>query len=312
MKNHRLLSFSLLFSLLFTLTTTCFAAEQSSSTIHLEPYNEYSYIQTLQECSPKELEEIGITKQEAESIVLKFENALLERALLPDSELQAYGYNNSEIALFRAYANGQPLSSSELYSLGSTCNGDLIRNHCSPKGASFTYKFTWDRCPIMMLSDSAALRWIAYDENSNDIGVEQSSWSMLVEYHYKGNAASDGSPALAFTRLGSNQPNLDFNTLNMQFPVYQTHSSDNGIISDCYAKTGTVTVTVKLSSGSKEDIHHIYIAGLYGHTLVGVGSPSVSVSPGSVGISFTGNTSTDAIASRKGTINCTSSKVEYW
>lgn len=58
--------------------------------------------------------------------------------------------------------------------------------------------------------------------------------------------------------------------------------------------------------------NHIFVGGLYGHTLVGIGSPSVSVSAGSIGISFTGNTSTDPIASRKATIYRATTGVEYW
>jgi hypothetical protein len=311
---HRQLSLQLLvFILLFSLAVPASATPATeSNTIQLESFNEYDYIELLQTSSPQELEEIGISEQEAMTVISEFEDALLDRASLSDSELESYGYDDSEIALFHALTDGETLSSAEIRSLGSTCEGEITRHSFTETSAKFSYTFTWDRCPIMTLSDSAAMRWIAYDSTDEDIGVEPASSSMRVEYHFKGNASSDGSPAFAHYGNPTSEPNLDFNTMNMQFPVYEPHTSDNGIIFDCYAKTGTVTVTVKLPKGSATTLHHIFVGGLYGHTLVGVGSPSVSVNEGSIAISFTGNTSTDPIASRKATIYKATTEVEYW
>ena len=311
MKQYRILSLLLVLSTLFTLPITASAVD-NSSTIQLEPFNEYSYIQTLQSSSVEELESLGVSPQEAQKTISEYERSLFERAQLSDSELRAYGYDNAEIELFHAYADGQVLSYEQLYSLGSTCYADIVRESCSPTTATFSYVFTWNRCPIMTLSDSAAMRWIVYDENGEEIGVQQTSSSMIIEYHFKGNAASDGSDALAHLDFGTNEPNLDFNTLNMQFDVYQPHISENGSIFDCYAKRGTVKVSIKVPNGINQTIHHIFVGGLYGHTLIGIGSPAVSVTPDSIGISFTGNTSIDSIASRKATIYRTSAVVEYW
>lgn len=309
MKHRKLLSLFLVFIFLFSLAAPAFATE--SNTIQVVSTNEYDYIELLQTSTPQELEEIGISEQEAITIISSFEDALLERASLSDSELEAYGYDDSEIALFHALAAGETLSPAELRSLGSTCEGTITRHFLTLTSAKFSYTFTWDRSPYIMLSDSAAMRWIAYDSSDREIGVEQVSSSMLVEYHYY-SPTSDGSPAFSHHGYPSNQPNLDFNTLNMQFPVYQAEGSPSGIIFDTYAKTGTVTVTVEVPLGSTAELHHIFIGGLYGHTLVGIGSPSVSVSAGSIAISFTGNTSTDPIASRKATISRETTGVEYW
>lgn len=109
----------------------------------------------------------------------------MNRASLSDSELRAYGYNNSEISLFHALANGETLSSEELRALGSTCNGSITRHSCNTKTAEFSYTFTWNRCPLITLSDSAAMRWIAYSSDGGEIGVEQVSHSLTLEYHSK-------------------------------------------------------------------------------------------------------------------------------
>lgn len=310
--------FALIMSLTMTilLSVSAFAAEPSTiqSSDQMTSFNEYDYIDTLQSCSTKELAELGMTKQEVSKIVSSFKNSLLERSTLSDSELKAYGYNNAEISLFHDLANGNELSDAELRSLGATCTGKLIKSYCAPDSAKFGYKFTWNRCPNICLSDSAAIRWAVYDNAGAPIGVEIASYDMVIEYHFKGNAASDGSPALAHYGSGKNQPNLDFDALNMQFPVYETHVSEGtGIIFDCYAKTGTVTVTIKVPTANKaQRINHIFVGGLYGHTLIGIGSPSITAGKGSIGIGFTGNTSINSIASCKGTIAYRVPGIEYW
>ena len=164
----------------------------------------------------------------------------------------------------------------------------------------------------MTLSDSAAMRWIAYDDNGNTIGVEQSSRSISVEYHFGRSSSPVSGPAFAHYGFPTYQPNLDFNTINMQFPVYRTHMGASAVILDCYARTGTIEVTINVPKGVNQNIHHIFVSGLYGHTLIGLGSPSVSVTPGSIGIGFTGNTSIDSIADRKATIRTDSTVVTYW
>lgn len=305
-------SFFLVSLLISSLTLPVIAADHS--TIQLEPFNEYDYIERLQGSTLAELAEIGVSQQEAISIVAEFESALLNRASLSDSELQTFGYNDYEITLFRKLANGQKLSPAELRSLGATCNGSIERgDEFTAKTAEFSYTFTWERCPIITLWDSAAMRWVAYASDGDEIGVSRVSYSMDIEYHFTGGPSGNGGPAFAHRGTGTNEPNLDFNTLNMQFPVYQTHASPvNGIIFDCYARTGTVKVLVKVPDGVSQSIHHIHVAGLYGHTLIGIGSPSVSIGADSLGISFTGHTSTDPIAERKATIYRTSTDVEYW
>lgn len=272
--------------------------------------NEYDYIEQLEESTYEELGDLGITAQEAESIVSEFKHALSERASLSDDELKAYGYNNTEIEILHDYANGQELSAAQLRAVSSTCSGEIKCYSVTTKTAKFGYKWTWNRCPVLTLSDASAMRWIAYDSTESDIGVQQTSSSMKIDYYYKGNAAGEGGKM--FDMNGTNEPNLDFNTLNMQFPVGLSHSSPSGIIFDCYAKTGEVTVSIKVPAKSEQSIRYIFVAGLYGHTLVGVGSPCVSYSNGAVGIAFTGQTNTDSIASRKATLSEGSNKVDYW
>lgn len=47
----------------------------------------------------------------------------------------------------------------------------------------------WDHAPIIMLADSAAIRWEAYDGMSHKIGVTKSNVTATVQY-YQNNAYS--------------------------------------------------------------------------------------------------------------------------
>ena len=149
MKKQHALSFLLVVTIIFSLILTASASEPA--VIQIDSFNEYDYIERIQESSPKELEEVGLSVQEAQVIISEFYNALSERAALSDDELHAYGYSDHQIDLLHSFAAGQTLSSSELRSLGATCNGEIVRTYCIGKSARFSYTFTWQSCPIMTL-----------------------------------------------------------------------------------------------------------------------------------------------------------------
>lgn len=52
-------------------------------------------------------------------------------------------------------------------------------------------------------------------------------------------------------------------------------------------------------SAVNRDIYYIKVCGVYGHTLVNIGAPSVSFSPNSIGFSFSGGLSTDNLGIKK-------------
>lgn len=99
---------------------------------------------------------------------------------------------------------------------------------------------------------------------------------------------------------GTEEPNLDFNTVNMQFNVLKSLGDQTY----AYAKHGEVRVKAKVEEESGAVINYIKIAGLYGHTLLGLGSPTLSVGPGAgnISISLTGSVSVDNIGGRKAKI----------
>lgn len=308
MKLVKFISVSLAVAILLSLFSVSYASTLVQNPEEYSSCNEYDYIVSLQEASPQKLMSSGLTQQTANSIVSQFEAALTQRAALPEDQLKGLGYNDEEIAILRAYLNGASLSDSQLRAITGTCTGSFNCTSFTSRAATFSYTWEWDHCPVMTFSDSAALRWFAYDVNSNEIGVIQKSVTTRVNYYFKP-IGSVGT--LAYSVPATLEPNLDLNTVNAQFPVAGTKVGESGIISECYAHSGTTTVSIELAKGTSSNLHHISVAGLYGHTTLGIGSPSVSVGKDSLAISFTGNVGIDPVGDRKATINNDKS-ISYW
>ena len=305
------MKFKHLFSLIMVFSTltffTCTASATSLPISQAVSFNEYDYIEFLQESSPQDLQDAGLSVQEADVIISVFDAAVLDRAMLPEDELRAMGYDEYEISLFHSYANGESLSSAELRSLSGVCTGSFIRSSVGTKTATFSYVWSWDHKPFVTLYDCAAFQWIAYDKDGGTIGTQIDSSSGTVDYYF-----DYSSSPIAYTQNATKQPGLNFNTLNYQFGVIGIYQYPNGNTQEVYAKSGKITVTISVPDDTNQDIHHVFLSGIYGHTLVGIGSPSVSIGPDGFSISFTGNTSVDSIGERKATIYRSSSSIEYW
>lgn len=278
-----------------TMATSAFAMENTSAENEVQTLNEFDYITELEQATTEELTELGLTKQDVENISAQFEAALQDRASLPDSELIGMGYTTEEINSFRAYANGARLVDAEVRGLAGTCTGNITLRNCGTKYATFSYTWEWDHCPLMPLSDSAAVRWLAYDTNGYEFSVIQTGLDVEIEYYWNN--------TLQFTREGEEEPGLEFNTVNIQFDVTEIFYKSNTIPEEAYAKKGKITISVQVDDSVNNQINYILVAGLYGHTIIGSISPSVSLSPGaSVSIDFSGNLSIDSVAPKKAKI----------
>lgn len=95
---------------------------------------------------------------------------------------------------------------------------------------------------------------------------------------------------------------MDFNSLNIQFDEAENFQSSTTMTEEAYAGNGYVRVSVKVEPEVHNSISYLKVAALYGHTTVGVGSPSIGLSPaGTISISFSGtiNSVIDSIAGDK-------------
>ena len=256
---------------LFAFSVSAHASEPMSTRHEFQPFNEYDRLVSLQKSSPEELKEMGLTAQDVNTLTAQFETALAKRAALPDSDLEALGYTEKEIPLLHAYANGEKLSDAALRTVTGTCTGHITRYSFSstPSYSTFSYGWEWDHCPLITLSDAAAMKWFAYDSQGYEIDITKTFLQTEVNYY--------NDSQLYYTRSGTQQPNVAFNEVNLQFPMIEKYVGDDDELHDAYAKDGEITVTVQVDSSVSNNVNYIKVAGLYGHTRVGIGSPTLSV-----------------------------------
>lgn len=298
----KFISVALSLILALSLTIPVLATDDGQS-VHAEThFNEYDYILSIQQASPEKLSDMGLTSEDAAEIVASFTAALQERATLPTETLLGYGYTHDEIYALRTYNSRNlrsTLSPDVMRAISGTCTGSISSTWMTNTEATFMYQWEWDHAPLVRLKDSVAMRWLAFDKYADDIDVTITSHSSNINYYSNGTKC--------FSRRGSWEPNLEFNSLNLQFEEAETYQSST-TTDKAYALDGHVKVSVKLESGVESRIKYIKVAALYGHTTIGDDFPSISLSvPASISIGFSGNLSIDSIASAQAKIEIGSS-----
>ena len=294
---HQKRIISLVFSVILSLTilTPAYAADMAiadSETAEVSTYNEYDYIMALKN-APAQQNAAQNNSDVAEEI-RAFEEAFAERAALPDETLEQLGYSSDEIHLLRRYASGEALTDSEMRAATATCTGVITKQGFSGRLVMFTYTWTWDKCPTTTKKDSFAVRFCAIDSKGYALaGAYIYQKESKIKYytgqtHFK-------------TVTGNYEAGLDAWSANVQFPLSIREFYDPvGGMEYFYAKTGYIKVTVSLKAEENTQISYIQAAGLYGHTVVGLAFPSISVGlPLSIAISFTGNKSIQSIAGQQ-------------
>ena len=292
----QLLPMLLLVMLLGTMVVPAYAVDggiiNANMTNKPEIYNEYAQILEIRDATPDKLQKMGLTEQDVNAFEQNFKDSLLTRALQSEERLEALGYSSEEIAIFQKYAEGAELTSVELLAISGTCTGEISRHTFTDRTVSFSYSWTWDKCPLTTTTDAAATRWIGYDVNGYSIGLTRANRVARI-YYYKGQTY-DHSTYATF------QEKLDANTESALIPVYKVGA---GPADDMYAKSGSIMITASLESGVTNSIYYVQVAGIYGHNELGISTPSLSISaPMAVSISYT-TIGVNNIAGRQAIIN---------
>lgn len=296
----KFLSIILSAALVCTLFIPAFAADNEPQIVGTTYTNEYDYILAIQRATSEELAGMGLTQAQVNEIVSSFEIALHERAALPEETLVGYGYTQDQIAALRSYNavtvnsidGNTSLPLSTMRAITGTCTGEITSTYLTTTSATFKYTWSWDHAPIMKLKDSAAIRWLAFDSNGYDIDVTKTSDSSNINYYWNGSKR--------FSRTGTKEPDLEFNSLNLQFDESERFQSPTTMTEEAYAGDGYIQVSVKLEPEVKNTISYLKVAALYGHTTIGADYPSISLSPtGDISIGFSGNFSIDPIGDAK-------------
>ena len=236
--------------------------------------------------------------------VRAFYKAISERAKLSDEDLFSYGYDSKEISIFRDFSSASKITTkglsniitTNLRAIAGTLTGKIRLISCGTKRATFRYEWFWDQAPIFKLEDSAAMRWLAYDSKGHGIDVLKVLEASRIDYYTM-------DDKFAFSQKGTPETNLSFNSVNIQFDVIKYYTPTpypKDALTSAYAKKGSVTIGLKVDGNVKNNINYIKVAALYGHTVFGLGAPSISLSPdGTIAIGFSGNPSIENLGGHK-------------
>lgn len=232
-----------------------------------------------------------------------YEDLMYARAQLPEETLYRMGYSTREISILKNYDGEYIEENSEVYALTGTLTAEISCSAASASEYKITYYWSWDHSPLMNATDAMGIRWVAIAQDGIPVDTSAFSSKVTITYTYLPGSSLDVTYVASDSNFASE---TDFNALTCTFPMMLGASSD-----PYYALSGKLETTIKKDSGVIRNIYYLKICGVYGHSILNFGSPSVSFTPGdtSIGISFTGTISVDNIGIKKYKIYTNRTKV---
>jgi hypothetical protein len=293
----KLLSVIVTIIMIFSMSSMAFAVDARSISQNIFT-NEYDYIVGIQKLNDKELNEIGLSKSDVEAIVSDFYTGLVARGSLSEEMLAGYGYSDEQIAKLKKQEIPSSRESIEalftdeqLRDFAGTCTGVITSTYLTGRFGIFKYNWSWDHCPIITLTDSTAVHWMAKTSGGFDLDVTKFSDDTVVKYYY--------NSTYMFQRTGTEVVSLAFDSFELKFPMTETFTSSTGLTETAYAKEGYIQVSVRVEPEVTNDISYLKVAAVYGHRILGIGEPTLSIGGDGITISFTGSITIDNIADHK-------------
>lgn len=225
-------------------------------------YNEgLAYIE-LKSTTDAEFEAAGYTEAEIEEIrAFNMEEALLERAELPDETLYAYGYTTEQISILREY-DGEPLTyESPVLRATSDCDGVYNIGNASSSSISFTYTWTWNIVPLNKMTDKVVVAWEGVRLSDNGYMDLTPSTNIMYLHFYE-----------MTTGLRASNKDSSVNGVHVTNKNYASYSFSMAKEDNYYwAKEGVAYLTLypdNSSSSSNTQINYIDLGAGYGHQQV--------------------------------------------
>lgn len=191
---RKVMSMVICTALVLCITVTPAFASSENDEIVVESKSEYEYITELQGCSEEELSELGYSDEEiAELYAFSFEEALCERAQLPEAQLRGMGYNDAEIALLKQSVSDSERLTRAAATLSATCTGYLSVISASPTYVKFRYTWEWNFCPFFLFQDRAAVGFVGVSDDGSFKavnGIQGSSACVLTKTFVGQNGAT--------------------------------------------------------------------------------------------------------------------------
>lgn len=266
--------------------------------------NELEFYRTTQETPEATLAAQGYTSEAINNLKsTSYEDLVYTRAQLPAETLYRMGYSAKEVAILKNYKGEYIEKGSEIYGLAGTLTAEIGCTSASANTYEVTYYWSWDHSPFVKAVDAIGIRWVAIGLDGLSVDTSAFSSEAIITYSYFPGDSIDITYVPSDSNFASE---TDFNALTCTFSMTHGASSD-----PYYALSGSLRTTIQKDSMVARDIYYLKICGVYGHSIINIGSPSVSFTPGdtSIGISFTGGLSIDNIGIKKYRIYTDRSKV---
>ncbi len=265
--------------------------DSSSIRTQMNDLDMYRYVQNT---PSSELIAQGYSPQYINQVKsVDYEELMFERAQLPTHILYRMGYDDSEIATLRKYDGTYITRGSDMYALTGTLTAEIYCTSASTSQYIVRYSWEWDHSPLVNATDAMGIRWVAIASDGLPVDVSAYSSEASINYHYYLNTYTTTTYDPSDSNFASE---TDFNALTCTFSMQTGASTDPS-----YALSGSIRTTIRKDSGVTRQIYYLKICGVYGHSVINIGAPSVSFTPGQtdIGISFSGGINIDNIGIKK-------------
>ncbi|BCJ92518.1 hypothetical protein acsn021_00870 [Anaerocolumna cellulosilytica] len=234
--------------------------------------NEVDYIRNLMSYSQDELIKYGFTVDEANEIInYNYNEKLIEFVENNKGNLDIMGYSPSEVNRLESYDGTEDaLEYIETYALGATLTVEwapwLIN---TTNQFRILYTTTWSAQPIFNYSDIIAIGFVGYNSSSIPIGMKYDETPSCNVQTYRSSV---------YLGTKSYSPDtVSNNSVSFKFPMSMVNAE--------YSKITSGSVRVSTVSNSS-NLYRMSISFGYGHTVIGIGSPSVDISVTGINVSI--------------------------
>ncbi|MGM9670547.1 MAG: hypothetical protein ACI3XD_03125 [Oscillospiraceae bacterium] len=255
------------------------AVDMSTEPVQEMSFNEFEYIEEIQNRSKEELMDAGMSAEDAEEILaFDYEAALYERAQLSEEKLTALGYTEKQIQLLKDFA-ANPDGDYDLAAASATLQGRLTLLTGGSTFRIVKYAWSWSSMPLMSLNEYVGVCWQGVNSsggivdmtNSPNTGSATTNRVGAVTYYDVNSGAQSGTYSLSLTYDSINK------RLTTNFPMARSVGG-----STLWAKSGYITCKIQTDGVA---VNYANFQATYGHQ---VSSGTISISAGGTfGIAFT-------------------------
>lgn len=242
--------------------------EKMSSSFEI---NEYALIKNLKQTPVELLKNKGYSEKEIEKVTaFSFEDALLKRAQLPESELYEIGYNAEQVYLLKSYDGGSLENNPQMEKAFFRLTGKITPVKVSKNSMSVKFEWEWENAPVFShpifgITDVVSCSIFATDDDGMSCAAYVNDISCRIEYYQRNGSfiETEYFPVTETNERGDKE---------LKFKMGKFFGAKAG-----WAKKGMMTASAK----EVVDVNRLYSITFgfkYGHTIL-LGEPTLGILP---------------------------------